>query len=246
MKQRSGSDSHVVDKTRDGEHLRRALASLPDSDHLNQKVVAEARVEHLTDEEDVGGKSRLEHDGHVGGVEETDGVRTAHTTLARRLDGDLDAETLEVDDGAEDGNGSDQVHDVGQVLAVEGLLEGKLLVGPGDQKVDKGDDGTLELRTSASVDGGRRESLPDDRLANVGSDEERNTTAETVALLEKLVEKNDDQSGGEELENEEDADTGTEVRGLAVETGQDVNAGLAEGQDDGEELRKSVLAHLDT
>lgn len=239
-------DLHVVDKTRDGEHLRRALTSLPNSDHLDQKVVAEARVEHLTDEEDVGRQSRLEHDGHVGGVEETDGVRTAHTTLARGLDGNLDAETLEVDDSGEDGNSSDQVHDVGQVLAVESLLEGELLVGPGDQKVDKGDDGTLELRTSASVDGGRRESLPDNRLADVGSDEERNTTAETVALLEKLVEKNDDQSGGEELENEENADTGTEVRGLAVETGQDVNAGLAEGQDNGEELQKSVPAHLDT
>jgi len=239
---RRGFNSHVVDKTGDGEHLRRALASLPDSDHLNQKVVAEARVEHLTDEEDVGGKGRLEHDGHVGGVEETDGVRTTHTTLARRLDGDLDAETLEVDDGAEDGNGSDQVHDVGQVLAVEGLLEGKLLVGPGDQKVDKGNDGTLELRTSAGVDGGRRESLPDDRLADVGGDEEGDTTAETVALLEELIEEDNNQSGGEKLDNEENTDTSTEVRGLAVKTGQDVNAGLAEGQDDGEELGRSALA----
>jgi hypothetical protein len=238
----TNSNSHVVDKTGDGEHLRRALTSLPDSDHLNQKVVAEARVEHLTDEEDVGGKSRLEHDGHVGGVEETDGVRTAHTTLARRLDGDLDAETLEVDDGAEDGNGSDQVHDVGQVLAVECLLEGKLLVGPGDQKVDKGDDGTLELGTSAGVNGSGRESLPDDRLANVGGDEKRDTAAETVALLEELIEEDDDQSGGKKLDNEENADTSTEVGGLAVEAGQDVNAGLAEGQDDGKELGRSALS----
>lgn len=152
---------------------------------------------------------------------------------------------MEVDDGAEDGNGSDQVHDVGQVLAVEGLLEGKLLVGPGDQKVDKGDDSTLELRTSASVNGGRRESLPDDRLADVGSDEEGDTTAETVALLEELIKENDNQSGGKKLDNEENANTSTEVGGLAVETGQDVNAGLAEGQDDGEELGESALALLE-
>lgn len=66
--------SHVVDKTGDGLHLSRTLTSLPDTDHLDQKVVAEARVEHLTEEEDVGRQSRLEHDGHVGGVEETDGV----------------------------------------------------------------------------------------------------------------------------------------------------------------------------
>jgi hypothetical protein len=242
---RSNSSLHVVDKTGDGEHLRRALTSLPDSDHLNQKVVAEARVKHLTDEEDVGGKSRLKHDGHVGGVEETDGVGTAHTTLARGLDGDLDAETLEVDDGAEDGDGSDQVHDVGQVLAVEGLLEGKLLVGPCDQKVDKGDDGTLELGTSAGVNGSGRESLPDDRLADVGGDEEGDTTAETVALLEELIEEDDDKSGGKKLDNEENADTSTEVGGLTVETGQNVNAGLAEGQDDGKELGRLALALQD-
>ena len=112
--------------------------------------------------------------------------------------------------------------------------------------MDRGDDGTLELRTSASVDGGRRESLPDDRLANVGSDEERNTTAETVALLEELIEEDDDQSGGKKLDNEENADTSTEVGGLAVETGKDVNAGLTERQDNGEELGKSVLAPLNT
>jgi hypothetical protein len=131
------------------------------------------------------------------------------------------------------------------VLAVESLLEGKLLVGPGDQKVDKGNNGTLELGTSASVNGSGRESLPDDRLANVGGDEEGDTTAETVALLEELIEKDDDQSGGKKLDNEENANTSTKVGGLAVETGQDVNAGLAEGQDDGKELGRSALALQD-
>ena len=237
---------HVVGDAGGGVELGGALTRLPDSEKLDKDVVREARVQHLADEEDVGAQSGLEHDGHVGGVEKADGVRAAHATLTGRLDGDLNTEALQVDNSGEDKESSQEVHDVGQVLAVESLLEGELLVGPGDQKVNKGDDGTLEFRTSASVDGGRRESLPDDRLANVGSDEERNTTAETVALLEELVEENDDQSSGEELENEENADTGTEVRRLAVKTGQDVNAGLAEGQDDGEELRKSVLAHLDT
>lgn len=112
--------------------------------------------------------------------------------------------------------------------------------------MDKGDDGTLELRTSASVDGGRRESLPDDRLANVGGNEERDTTAETVALLEELIKEDNNQSGGKKLNNEENADTSTKVGWLAVETGQDVDAGLAERQDDGEELEKSVLPPLNT
>ena len=66
---------HVVSNARGSEELRSsALAGLPDTKKLDKKVVREARVEHLADQEDVGGQSRLEHDGHVGGVEKADGV----------------------------------------------------------------------------------------------------------------------------------------------------------------------------
>ena len=84
--------AHVVDKTAGRENLSAALASLPDTEHLDEKVVGKLVVKHLAEEEDVGGEGRLEHDRHVGGVEEADGVGTAHATLAGRLDGDLNAE----------------------------------------------------------------------------------------------------------------------------------------------------------
>lgn len=45
------------------------------------------------------------------------------------------------------------------------------------------DDGTLELGTTASVHSGWREGLPDDRLADVRRDEERNAGAEAVPFL---------------------------------------------------------------
>ena len=67
----------------------------------------------MTDEVDVAGQSRLEHDGHVGGVEQLNGVRSSLTSHLARLDGDFDAESLEVDDGSENSNGSQKVHDVG-------------------------------------------------------------------------------------------------------------------------------------
>ena len=59
----------------------------------------------MANDEDVGGERRLQHDGHVGGVEQADGVRAADTTLARRFDGDFDAEALEIDNGAENDDG---------------------------------------------------------------------------------------------------------------------------------------------
>lgn len=151
---------HVVGNTRSSVELSRPLTRLPDSEKLDKDVVREAREQHLTDQEDVGAQSGLQHDGHVGGVEQTNGVRTTHSTLAGRLDGDLNTETLEVDDTGEDKQGGQEVHDVGQVLAVESLVQSTLLVGPGQQKVEQGDDGTLELRATAGVNGrgGRRPS----------------------------------------------------------------------------------------
>ena len=75
-----------------------AFAGFPDTKKTDKEVVAEAGVHRLADEEDVRAEGRLEHDGHVGGIKEADGIAAAHTSLAGGFDGDFDAETLEVDD----------------------------------------------------------------------------------------------------------------------------------------------------
>lgn len=227
---------HVVDKTRDGGQLAGSLLGLPHTEKTDEEVLAEAGREHLGDEEDVGGQGRLQHDGHVGGVEQAHGVGTTRTALAGGFDGNLDAEALEVDDSGEDDKGGQQVHDVGQVLPVEGLLQGALLVGPGHEQMEESDDSTLVLGATASVDAGGGESLPHDRLANVGGNEEGDTAAEAVSLLEELIEKNDDHTSDEELEDQQDNDTCAKVGGRAVEASEDVDGGGAGRQDEGEQL----------
>lgn len=71
--------------------------------------------------------------------------------------------------------------------------------------MNEGDESAFKLGPAASVDGGRRESLPDDGLANVGSDKERDTRAKTVAFLEQLVEENDNESRNQELNDQQQA-----------------------------------------
>jgi hypothetical protein len=107
--------------------------------------------------------------------------------------------------------------------------------------VEQSDDRTLELGATTGVDGSGGECLPNNGLANVGSDEERDTTAQTVALLEKLVQEDDDQTSNNQLDNQENTDTSTQVTGLAIETSQDIDTGLAEGKDDSEELLGSLV-----
>ena len=229
----------VVRDARDSRELRRTLVQgLPDTEELDKEVVGEARRKHLGDEEDVRGEGALEHDGHVRGVEQLDGVGTALAAHLGRLDRNLDSETLEVDDGGEDGDGGQQVHDVGETVTVEGLLESARLVVPGEEQVEEGDKGTLELWAATGVDGVGGESLPDDVLANVGSDEKGDTAAETVALGEQLVEEDNDERGRDKLENEEKADTGAERRGRAVHAGEDVDSSLAKRDDESEDWCK--------
>jgi hypothetical protein len=74
----------------------------------------------------------LQHDGHVGSVEQPNWVAAAHATLLCRFDWNLNTEALEIDDGGEDCEGGEEVHDVWQILAEKSLAKRELLVWPGE------------------------------------------------------------------------------------------------------------------
>lgn len=57
--------------------------------------------------------------------------------------------------------------------------------------------------TSASVDSGGAEGLPDDCLTDVGCNEERDTRAQAIALLEQLVQQQDNQTCNKQLKKQE-------------------------------------------
>ena len=143
---------------------------------------------------------------------------------------------MQIDDSAEDDDGSQQVHDVGQILAIEGLTECKLLVRPGDEKMHKCNDRALELRSAASVDSRRRKGTPNDRLADVCSNEQADPAAQSIPLLQQLVQQNHNNRGGQELDDQQYANTCAEITGKAIETSEDEDAGIAKGEDDGEEF----------
>ena len=212
-----------------------ALAHLPNTEELDEKVAREPSKQHLADQEHVAGQGALEHDGHVAGVKQLDRVGSSNPSVLGALDGDLESEPLEVDDRGKDERGRQEVHDVGQPLPVKGFLQASGLVVPGEHDVEQGNDGTLEFGPPASVDGSRGKGLPDDGLANVGSDEQVDTGSETVALGEEFVEQEHDRGGGDELEDEEEDDTGSERTGRSVQAGQDVDGRLAERDDERED-----------
>ena len=107
--------------------------------------------------------------------------------------------------------------------------------------MDKGQNRTLELRATTSVNGHWAECLPEDLLADVGGNEEGDTGAETVALLEELIEEDNNETGDNELDNEQDADTKTKLRWRTVETADDIDTCLAEAHKHSQELLSSLV-----
>lgn len=123
---------------------------------------------------------------------------------------------MEVNDRGEYSDGSQEVHDVGESFPVECLFKRSRLVVPGEQQVEESDNGTFKLGSSTSVDRGWRECFPDDVFTNVGSDEKRDTGSKTITLGQELVEEHNDERGRDQLEDEQETDTGTEGRWSAV------------------------------
>ena len=101
---------------------------------------------------------------------------------------------LEVDNHSKDQDGSKQVGQVGQVLSVEGFPQSADLVLTGGQKVEESNDCAFEFGSTAGVDGGGRERLPDDGLTDVGGNEQGDAGAQAVALLQQLVQQQYDQA----------------------------------------------------
>mmetsp|Transcript_81 Transcript_81/g.192 ORF Transcript_81/g.192 Transcript_81/m.192 type:complete len:411 (-) Transcript_81:116-1348(-) len=226
----------VVGDASDGDGGSASLDVLPFAQDAHQDVGGCAVVEELGDEVEVGDQGGLEDDGHVGGVEELDGVGALLSAVLLVLDGEDDAPALEVDDHDEDEDGGHEIGEVGQVLAVDRLLDGADLVGPREQEVEQGHNGALELRAAARVDGGGAEGLPHDVLADVGGDEETDARAQAVPLLQQLVQREHDESGAEQLGDDQQGVSRPDGRQVAVHAGHHVGDGLAHRDEDAEEL----------
>lgn len=70
--------------------------------------------------------------------------------------------------------------------------------------MEEGNNGALELGARGGLNRGRSKRAPDDGLADVGGNEEGDTRAETVALLEHLVPNNDEETSTDKLGDEEE------------------------------------------
>mmetsp|Transcript_37510 Transcript_37510/g.95930 ORF Transcript_37510/g.95930 Transcript_37510/m.95930 type:complete len:343 (+) Transcript_37510:258-1286(+) len=207
---------HVVDQPADGDHLAALVHLVPCAEQLHQLVGAIVLEQQLRDEVKVGDQRGLQDDGHVGGVEELDGVGLRLAALLLGAHGQVHTETLEVDDHHEDDNRRQQVHDIGQVGAVERLFQSSDLIPASEEQVEQGNDGALKLGAAGRGNGVRAEGLPDDALADVGGDEEGDAAADAVALLQQLIQADHDDAAHHQLGDEQDGIAGAQLADVPI------------------------------
>lgn len=97
-------------------------------------------------------------------------------------------------------------------------------------------DCAFKLLAPTRVNGGGRKRAPHDGFANSRGDEQRDATAKAITLLEKFVKEDDDQAGHDKLDDQEQADTRTQIRWQTVQTGENNNTSLSEREDDGKQF----------
>eukprot|EP00982_Pelagococcus_subviridis_P016771 31497-Pelagococcus_subviridis.AAC.19 len=231
----------VVHEPADGDELPGGLALLPPPQELHEEIPSEALEQELGDEVKVRHERGLQDDRHVARVEQLDRVRLLQSSrVALGPHGEVHAEALEVDHHEEDQNRREEVRDVRQVRAVKRLLQRPELVFPRDDEVEQRDHRAFELRAAAGVDRRRGERFPDDGLALVRRDEQRDAASEAVSFRQHLVEADDDHARHEELQDDEDRVPRAEVADVAVDPGDDVRDGLADRDQHAEELLRAV------
>ena len=93
------------------------------------------------------------------------------------------------------------------------------------------DHGAFELSALLGSDGNGWKTSPEDVLANVSCDEERDTTSETIALLQELIKKDNNDTSSEELEENEKSVDCTEIWEFTIHAGKDVGKSLTESDD---------------
>ena len=99
----------------------------------------------------------------------------------------LDTTYLEVNHNKHDDDGGEQIAQVWSTLPLERLEDSLNRVSLREEEVDKSDDGSLELSALVGPNSDWREALPHDGLADVGGDEQTDSTAKAIALLKQLV-----------------------------------------------------------
>lgn len=124
--------------------------------------------------------------------------------------------------------------------SIEGLPKCGDLVGTCEEEVEESDDSSFKLGATSSGDGHWTESLPEDTFTDICGDEEGNTASKSVTFLEHFIEKDADDSGDEELQDDESGSDEADLRDGTEHATTDVGDSFEEGDNETDEFLGTI------
>ena len=157
------------------------------SQKLNNDVATVSLVQKLRDEVSIRNNGCLEDNGDIGSVEQFDRIGLGMSVDVLVLDRQIHLETLEVHNDQKHKHGGHQIGKVWKVVAIECFLQGATLIGSCCQQMEQCNYSAFEFGTTASVNGRRAESFPNNILTDIRSNKQRNSGPETISLLQQFI-----------------------------------------------------------
>ena len=106
--------------------------------------------------------------------------------------------------------------------------------------MEESDNTALEFCSTANVDCRWTKGFPNDGLTDIGGNKQRDTRAKTVTFLQQFIEQENDETGNEQLNDNQKTNTGTNLRWHTVHAGHDIDNGLSDSNDHTKEFLCSV------
>jgi len=194
-----GGRRDVVRNTRHWDRLSLVVRVLLPRSQQSHHRVREVLVQQLREEEQIRHQRRLQNNRNIRRVEQLDRIRSHRSLRSLRRNRDIHAESLEINHRTEHQNRRQQIRHVRQSSSVKRLLQRTRLILSRHQQMEHRNHCSFILRSSWASARHRRKGLPDDRLADVRRNKQRNRTSQSVSLLQQLIQQDHQDTGNKQL-----------------------------------------------
>ena len=134
---------------------------------------------------------------------------------------------MEEDNNEENKDSCKDMVNIRKTSSLESILKGHYFVGVFDQRVEEVDNRTFILIVLPDPHCNWTKALPKERLADIRRNKQRDTTANTITVLEHLIKHDDDNPSKTQLEDDKNSVSSSNILKITIHSRVDICKRLA-------------------
>ncbi len=134
---------------------------------------------------------------------------------------------MEEDNNEEDEDSCKDVVDIGKTSSLECVLKGHDFVRVLDQRMEEVDNRSFILIIRPNSHSNWTKAFPEESLTDIRSNKQRNTTSNTIAILEHLIKHDDNDSSKTKLQDNKNPISSSDILQVTIHSGVDIGERLA-------------------